>query len=133
MKVRGLQLLVLVAAFVVALPAVARAQPRLFCRMMEQVVSTCCCDSAKSHRRVESELRAAPLDCCERIVPLGSGAHAAPRPEPTIPPASLAVLLEGPSHAVERALVEGSVARPGRGPPPRMGSPLFITNCALLI
>jgi hypothetical protein len=45
----------------------------------------------------------------------------------------LAVLLDEPFYAVERAVVESVVARPARGPPPHVGPPLFITNCVLLI
>lgn len=138
MKVRCLQLLVLVMAFMLTLPAAVLAQPQYFCRMTEQVVSTCCCASARSHRplenRADSELRAAPLDCCERIAPLGSSpAGSAPRPDPTIQPALLSVLLEEPRYGVERVFTEALVARPPRGPPPRVLTPLFITYCALLI
>lgn len=135
---RARLLLLLVAALLVAAllvpPRAAFARPQYFCRMLERVVTACCCGSHPTAHPRECELRASPPDCCERIAPLGSSpAHAGLRHDAEVAPALLAVLLAAPAWPSCQPFVDSGAVHPGRGPPPPRHTPLFIRHCALLL
>jgi hypothetical protein len=128
------QLLVLLVASVLTSASAGFAQPQYFCRMMERVAETCCCAASRELESPAHEVRASARDCCERIAPvatsLGNGSL---RSDKLVAPALLSLLLDEPTYVFERSFVETVMLRGGRDPPARPGSPLFITNCALLI
>jgi len=122
----------LLAALVAALPLSAFAEGLLFCRPMNRVMTTCCCQ----HRATTADPNTPSFErapCCER---LESGSHgvisavpeAAPRLDAPLaitlaPPFELAALPFVRTVANSQALARA---------PPRTGPPLFIQHCSLL-
>jgi hypothetical protein len=126
----GVRLQLLVVALVVLLAAVASARSHYFCKMMGQAVAECCCPGA--HEASASAAARAP-DCCE-VIAASKPAVAVSHQATTVQfsEAGLAVMLpafEYPQPSFRLLQTPALLARP----PPALGPPLFISNCALLI
>jgi hypothetical protein len=126
--------LAFLTACVVALPVLALGQGPFFCRSMERVMSSCCCqhEGPSAHERDAGSPRLERAACCVRIE--ATTGSAALRPAAALLDAPLLVAL-GPAFEpvptpAARAL--GSSHVQARAPPDT-GPPLFIQNCSLLI
>ena len=118
----------LLSLVAVSLPARAH----YFCRMMDRVVDSCCCESTAG---VDAECRAelkAP-DCCVRLTRGALPAAEARRDvvpllsSPALVPAGSPVALAAPEVELP------NVGRLARRVLPTRGPPLFLQHCALLI
>jgi len=122
----------LLAALVAALPLSAFGQGLLFCRPMNRVMTTCCCQ----HRVTAAEPNAPTFErapCCERIEP---GSHGVISTVPAVASrldASLAVALAPPFELAAVPFVRTVTSLPASArAPPETGPPLFIRHCSLL-
>ena len=127
------QIAALLALLIAAWPGAAPGHVRYFCRMMDQVVDSCCCRSLAPLSGVSPDPEAGVPDCCERLTQ-GALANADTRRDvvksfsaPLPLAASQARALPGYGVAVVSPARERRRAVAARGPP------LFLSHCALLI
>jgi hypothetical protein len=127
------QLIAVLTVLAVLLPGSAFARAQYFCRMMDRVVATCCCDADSGHRDGPScAVQVRPTDCCEKITTgTRSATLKAISNELSIPSAAIASTVPAPVHLFPRA-VEGLILPRQARAPPGVGPPLFIVHCSLL-
>lgn len=127
------QLIAVLTALAVLLPGSAFARTQYFCRMMNRVVATCCCDADSSrhdHPACTAQVRSS--DCCERTpIATRSLTLKAMGNELSVPSAAIASIVPAPAYVFPR--VVEALALPGWArAPPIVGPPLFIVHCSLL-
>ncbi|MEO8901774.1 MAG: hypothetical protein ABI488_08115 [Polyangiaceae bacterium] len=134
MRTVRLRIIALLAAVLVLMSGAASARTQYLCHMTGRVVGACCCASAGSPRaatQLTARLRAA--DCCERVVTAGRAAVTGTRDLLNrVSAASLFAVLPAYVLVQPAARVIGLAPRSSRAPP-RLGPPLFVAHCALLI
>lgn len=134
-----LRVVALLVGLATVLPGAAFARVHYFCRMMDRVMDSPCCESERDAAGlqprgdlvVREEARAP--DCCMRVDASRTGV--APNPRYSLPVIQSAALVATLSHPVF-TLPPGSTIdahfEDARGPPPH-GPPLFLAHCSLLI
>jgi hypothetical protein len=125
------QLIAVLTVLAVLLPGSVFARTEYFCRMMNRVVATCCCDADSGHDpSYAAQVRS--TDCCERITTgTRSATLKATGNEFSIPSLAIPATVLAPAYVFPRvvhALVSPRQARA----PPGVGPPLFIMHCSLL-
>lgn len=132
MQLSRARILALFTALLCLLAVSLPARARYFCRMMDRVVDSCCCESsAASAGECRPELKAP--DCCVRLS--SSALPAAEARRDVVPPLSAAAVLTAAPLAVAPAPrweLSSLVLRAQRVLPLR-GPPLFVRHCAFLI
>jgi hypothetical protein len=127
----------LLTALAVLLPMSAFGRTHYFCRMMNRVADTCCCETHDPVNGSASESasygpRVRSSDCCERLTTgtqntalraEGTDFHVRPPAFTAMVPVAVYVV---PKSVAVRALPVQARAPPGVGPP------LFIVHCSLL-
>jgi hypothetical protein len=122
----------LLAAIALMLPSGAAARPHYFCKMMDEVLSHCCCSGARSERGSERRAEVRVPGCCEQLVmPARASGSSTADMTVDVPLAGLVAVLPpyelvGASRSVLRSIERQARAPPGLGPP------LFIAHCAFL-
>jgi hypothetical protein len=125
------RLIAVVTALSVLVPGGASARTQYFCRMMNRVVATCCCDQRSSVRDAGGPEVRSP-ECCEPLsTVVRSVPAAAPTTEVSIPPAAYVATASAPLPVPKRTYARVS-APPRARAPPSLRPPLFIANCSLL-
>ncbi|HEX7672282.1 MAG TPA: hypothetical protein VF395_21950 [Polyangiaceae bacterium] len=134
MRPLRVQLIALVTALAVLLPGSAFARTQFFCRMMNRVVATCCCDTdATSSEDVGCQPQVRTTDCCEKVATRARSAPAARALDTdfSVPPAVLTATV--PAHVYVFPEAVGTLTRMAQArAPPGVGPPLFLLNCSLL-
>jgi hypothetical protein len=132
MRTLRAQLIAALTVVAVLLPGSAFARTQYFCRMMNRVVATCCCEGADRHeeRSASPEVRA--TDCCQKIAAESRSVAAAVSKTDFSVPA--AVVVDAPTPLIPAAPASFAVVAPSiqARAPPAIGPPLFIAHCALL-
>ena len=129
-----IQLIALVTALAVLLPGSAFARTQFFCRMMNRVVATCCCDAdANSSDDVSYQPQVRATDCCEKVTTQARSATAARVLDTdfSVPPALLAATVPADVYVFPETVAILTRMAQARAPP-GVGPPLFILNCSLL-
>lgn len=126
------RVLALLTALVAALPLGAFGESLLFCRPMNRVMSSCCCQ----HRPSAEEPKAPRFErgaCCERIESGSHGVVSAVREGVLRFEASLAATLAPPFELETLPFVRAVTSSQAQArAPPRAGPPLYIQHCSLL-
>jgi hypothetical protein len=126
------RLLALFTAMLAVLAVSLPARVHYFCRMMDRVVDSCCCESSAA---ADGECRAdlKVPDCCERLT-RGTLPAAEARRDLVPPLSSPALVPPEPALVLVAPEVElPNVARLAQRALPKRGPPLFLRHCALLI
>jgi len=122
----------LFAAIALMLPSGAAARPHYFCKMVDVVMSHCCCPSARSEHGSQGEVEARGPECCERMVmPARAGGSSTNDVAVDVPVAGLIAVLSPYDLVRQPASLLRLAEQQARGPP-GVGPPLFIAHCALL-
>jgi hypothetical protein len=133
MRPRRLQLIAILTAIAVLLPGSAFARTQYFCRMMNRVVPTCCCDSGTSSSEATScgpQVRAS--DCCEKIATAARSATVrALATDFSVPPAALTATVPAAVYVFRKTVATLTLPAQARAPP-GVSPPLFILNCSFL-
>jgi hypothetical protein len=119
----------------VLLPGSAFARTQYFCRMMNRVVSTCCCHADKDHgdRGDTSVARLRATDCCQKLTASDHSVTASTAKADCSVPAATVAAAPPPTPAVLPPKFV-AVAHPIRArAPPAIGPPRFIAHCSFLI
>jgi hypothetical protein len=132
MQYRGARTLAFFTALLCLLAVSVPARAQYFCRMMDRVVDSCCCESSaglEGERR--AELRAP--DCCVRLT--RGALPAAEVRRDAVPPLPAPALVTAAPLLIAAAPVRQlpNLRRPGQRVRPTRGPPLFLQHCALLI
>lgn len=129
-----MQLIALVTALAVLLPGSAFARTQFFCRMMNRVVATCCCETeANGSENASCQPHVRATDCCEKITTSVRSATAARALDTdfSVPPAPMTATV--PAHVYVFPKAVGTLMPMAQArAPPGVGPPLFISNCSLL-
>ena len=135
MRPLRVQLIAVLTALAVLLPGSALARTQYFCRMMNRVVGTCCCNSGVDTKIREDascvpQVRAS--DCCQKITTADRVATVrALATDFSVPPALLTATVPAPAYVFPRMVA--TLAPPAQArAPPGVGPPLFILNCSFL-
>jgi hypothetical protein len=132
-RVRIVRLVGLLTALAVLLPGPAFARGQYFCRMMNRVVATCCCEreaALSSEAHCAAKIRM--TDCCERMsASARTPALAAAGTDIVVPPAAIASTIPALQYFVPRLAATRALPAQARAPP-GIGPPLFIAHCSLL-
>jgi hypothetical protein len=132
-RVQIVRLVGLLTALAVLLPGTAFARGQYFCRMMNRVVATCCCEREETppaEARCAAKVRM--TDCCERIsASARTPALKAAGADVPIPPAAIAATVPAMEYVVPRVGATRALPAQARAPP-SIGPPLFIAHCSLL-
>jgi hypothetical protein len=133
MRPLRVQLIALITALAVLLPGSAFARTQFFCRMMNRVVATCCCDTNANSADASCQPQVRATDCCEKVTTTARSATAARALDTdlSVPPALLTATV--PVHVYVFPEAVGTLTRIAQArAPPGVGPPLFILNCSLL-
>src|ERR1700753_2538148 len=132
MRSLGARWVALLTALAVLLPASAFGRTHYFCRMMDRVVDTCCCDTDDHDESASCGPRVRSSDCCEKLsAGTGSRALRASGTDFQVPPPALAATLPAAVYFVPKSVAVLTLPVPARAPP-GIGPPLFIVHCSLL-
>src|SRR6185369_13478523 len=132
MKALRAQLIAALTVVAVLLPGSAFARTQYFCRMMNRVVATCCCEGAERHEEQVAGPEVRATDCCQKITPESrSIAAGVSNTDFSVP---VAAVVDAPRHCVHAAPLSFAIVAPSiqARAPPAIGPPLFIAHCALL-
>lgn len=133
MRPLRLQLIAVLTALAVLLPGSALARTKYFCRMMNRVVATCCCDSETSSSEDSScgpQVQAS--DCCEKITTAARSATVRAKATAfSVPPAALTATVPTSVYVFPKTVATLALPAHARAPP-GVGPPLFILNCSFL-
>jgi hypothetical protein len=127
------QLIAALTVLSVLLPGSAFARTQYFCRMMNRVVSTCCCEAQK-HRdaEVSRSPKVRPTDCCQKVTASDRTATASTsKIDCSVPEASIAEAPAPLAFVASRTFTLVAPSIQARAPP-SIGPPLFIAHCSLL-
>jgi hypothetical protein len=120
-------------ALAVLLPMSALGRTHYFCRMMNRVVDTCCCDTDDHENESAScgpQVRSS--DCCEKITTgARSSALRAAGIDFHVPPPALSATVPAAVYFVPKSVAVLTLPVRARAPP-GVGPPLFIVHCSLL-
>ena len=127
------RILAIMTAIVVALPASALPRTQYYCRMMGEVMSSCCC---KGHgdgttAQVQQDEVRHP-GCCELVTTSDEAAPATRDAVAKVFPAGLVAVLPISTDIGRSTGAATRLANVARGPPALAG-PRYITHCRLLI
>jgi hypothetical protein len=134
-----LRVVALLVSLATVLPSTAFARVHYFCRMMDRVMDSPCCESERAAARlppredivVHEEARAP--DCCLRVEASRTGVAPGPRYSlPVVISAALVATLSRSVFTLPPASTVDAHFEDARGPPP-LGPPLFLAHCSLLI
>jgi hypothetical protein len=135
MRPLRVQLIAVLTALAVLLPGSAIARTQFFCRMMNRVVATCCCDSdadTQSRDDASSVPQVRASDCCEKITTAArSAAVRVLATDYSVPPAALTATVLTPVYVFPKTVATLTLPAQARAPP-GVGPPLFILNCSFL-
>jgi hypothetical protein len=132
MRSFGARWVALFTALAVLLPASAFARAHYFCRMMDRVVDTCCCDADVRDESASCEPQLRSNDCCEKITAATRSAALGPAvTEFHVPPAALSATVLAAAYVVPKSVGVLTLPLQARAPP-GVGPPLFIVHCSLL-
>jgi hypothetical protein len=132
MRTLSVRILTLLVAVAVLLSSGVGGRTQYFCRMMDRVMSECCC-KGKQQRADQHKAGIEAADCCKRIAPSTHAAVAATRDSvASIPQAQVVATLSTFDWTLPAAQQSITLPVLARGPPDT-GPPLFIAHCALLI
>jgi hypothetical protein len=126
------RILALVTALLALLAVSPPERAHYFCRMMDRVVDSCCCESpAAADGACPAQLKAP--DCCVRLT--RGTLPAAEARRDVVPPLSSPALapVELPLVVAAPPLELANVGRRAQRVLPTRGPPLFLRHCALLI
>lgn len=133
LRVQIVRLVGVLTALAVLLPGTALARGQYFCRMMNRVVATCCCErdeAPSSEARCAAKIRM--TDCCERVsASARTPAVKAAGPDIVVSPPAIASTIPALAYVVPRAVTAPLLPAQARAPP-GIGPPLFIVHCSLL-
>ena len=134
-----LRVIALLVGLATVLPGTAFARVHYFCRMMDRVMDSPCCESERAAARLRPDVRvelreeARPPDCCLRVEASRAGVAPGPRYSlPVVPAAALVATPGWSSFTLPPAIAVSTRFEAARGPPP-LGPPLFLAHCSLLI
>lgn len=133
MRPLRLRLFALLATVALLLPGGALAKSAYFCRLMDRVGPTCCCEEARTeHARHATGPELRGTGCCERLTVPDRATAANPNDTGLdVGATPLSALIPVPLHDVSSARV-GAVPPPQARAPPAVGPPLFLAHCAFL-
>lgn len=133
LRVQIVRLVGLLTALAVLLPGTAFARGQYFCRMMNRVVATCCCEregTSPPEARCVAKIRT--TECCERIsASARTPAVRAASTDIVVPPATIASTVPALEYVLPRVGATRALPAQARAPP-GVGPPLFIAHCSLL-
>jgi hypothetical protein len=125
------RILAFLAVLLVLLPVGRSAHARYFCRAMDRVMDSCCCEQGYALALVSSETEVRPPDCCVRLtqgaLPTVDRRDVA---KPISAPALLVQSTPEVSFTVESQLLVAPELQPAV---PARGPPLFLKHCVFLI
>ena len=132
MRTLRAQLIAALTVVAVLLPGSAFARTQYFCRMMNRVVATCCCEGADRHEEETSIPEVRATDCCQKIAAGSQSVVAAvSNSDFSVPPAAV-VDASMPTVLIAPANFQFVAPSIQARAPPAIGPPLFIAHCALL-
>lgn len=127
------QLIAAVTALALLLPGTAFARAHFFCRMMNRVVATCCCerDAAPSSEAL-CAVKIRMSDCCERLAPSArTPTLKAFGTDVFVPPAAIVATVPALDYVLGPSIGARMLPAQARAPP-IVGPPLFIAHCSFL-
>jgi len=126
------QWIAVLTALAVLFPGSAFARTQYFCRMMNRVVATCCCDSDGQSRVEANSAQVRASDCCERLTTAARPAAVrAVAKDFSVPPAALVATIPAPVYVFRTTFAAHTLPAQARAPP-GVGPPLFVLNCSFL-
>ena len=125
------RIVALLLGLATVLPSAAFARTHYFCRMMDRVMASPCCDAER--QKVDAREEARAPDCCVRISASGRDVAPATRSDVAfVPAATLLATISEPVYVPPAGRDVAPRTAQARAPP-LLGPPLFLAHCSFLI